>query len=133
MLEYIFFDEGLRRRFVEFARSRGASCQESGDGMGLVAAVAEDLTEEADAALEQFYDQLQEEQAALTDRSEGGLKKHGAGVEVTLGDGRPCLVRLSPEMANRLLACFSPQELHELVSAIARSVETPSAGPVCRG
>jgi len=131
MLEYIFFDAELLGKFVNHARELGVECEKSDDSMGLMAVVPDNLPEHQAHSLEQFYDQLLEEQSALVEQAEGGVIKHAAGIRVTLSDGRPCMIRLEPEMANRLLASFSLDEVQALVNAIARSVESPSDGPLC--
>jgi len=131
MLEYIFFDEDVLNRFMAYARQLGLECSKSDDVMGLVAAIPDDLPEEQAELLEQYYDQLQEEQCVLVEQTEGGLIKHAAGIRVTLSDGRPCMIRLEPEMANRLLGCFSIDEVQELVNIVARSIESPDDGPIC--
>ena len=131
MLEYIFFDSGLLGRFMDYSSQLGVECSQSEDSMGLIVHVPEHLPEDLGLLLERFYDQLLEEQSQLIEGEEGGLVKHAAGIRVTLSDGRPCMVKLEPEMANRLLASFSLDEVQALVVAIARSVESANDDPVC--
>lgn len=124
MVEYIFFDAGLRDLFVEYARSLGIACTLQDDSMGMVVALPEDLADELMEKLEERYDQLQDEQSEMIDEEEGGQKKL-AGFRLDLPDGRSCLVPLPPETANRLLANFSFDEIHELFSIVARSALNP--------
>ena len=124
MMEYIFFEASLRDRFVEYAQNQGVACVLQDDNMGLVVAVPEDLADDLVDLLEACYDQLQEEQSNLMDQSEGGSKKL-AGFRVDLPDGRSCLVPLQPDMANRLLASFSIEEIQVLFDTVARSVLNP--------
>jgi len=131
MLEYIFFDRDLLDRFVMHARQLGVACMLADDSMGLMAQVSEDLPESAASSLEKLYDQLLEEQSALVESVDGGLVKHAAGIRVTLSSGRSCMIRLQPEMANRLLSCFNLDEVQALVNAVARSVECQDDGPLC--
>lgn len=132
MFEYMFFDEELRRRFIAFATGEGVPCVAAEDSMGLVARVPEEIPEGVADALDDYYDELMEEQAELVDQADADATRQAAGVRVTLGDGRSCMVRLEPELANRLLAAFSLDEVQGLVQAIARSVENPDDGPVCK-
>lgn len=132
MFEYMFFDEELRQRFVAYARSRGVECALPSDDMGLLAATPEDVDEGVSDELDVFYDELMEEQADRADATDGAATHQAAGVRVTLSDGRPCMVRLEPALANRLLAAFTLDEMQELVNAIARSVETPEDAPLCK-
>ncbi|PWB53216.1 MAG: hypothetical protein C3F18_07565 [Nitrosomonadales bacterium] len=132
MFEYMFFDEELRQRFVTYARSRGVECALPADDMGLLAATPEDVDELVSNELDNYYDELMEEQADRVDAADGEATHQAAGVRVTLAGGRPCMIKLEPVLANRLLAAFTLEEMQELVNAIARSVENPENGPLCK-
>lgn len=125
MLEYIFFDAGLRDEFVAHARDLGLTCELRDDNMGLVVAVDEEaLNDDLEDQLEERYEQLEERQAELLTQEEGGLKQL-AGFRVNLPDGQSCQVPLPPEMANRLMASFSLEEIQALLDTVARSVLDP--------
>lgn len=132
MMEYMFFDRELRDRFVRQAKEQGVECTLQDDEMGIIAAVPEDLPDDVVDALEACYDQLLEEQSELIDQTEGGLKKHVAGVRLDLPGGRSCMVKLDPDMANRLFAAFSLDEVQELFAAVAASIENPNDAPLCK-
>lgn len=131
MLEYIFFDEELRQRFVAHAHTHGIDCTLLPDDMGLLAATPEDIDERISDELDTYYDMLMEEQADRVDAADRETHQ-AAGVRVTLSDGRPCMIKLEPALANRLLAAFTLEEMQELVNTIARSVENPADGPLCK-
>ncbi len=120
MIEYIFFEASLRSAFVEHAESLGIVCTLHDDTMGLVVAVPEDIAEDLEDALETRYDELQEAQAQLLTAEEGGLKRL-AGIRFELPDGQSRMVPLHPDMASRLLAEFSPEEIQALFEAVAGS------------
>jgi hypothetical protein len=130
MDEYIFFDAGLRDRFVEHAGGLGVACELRDDTMGLVVAVSEDLADDVVDKLEARYDELQDEQADLLSRTEGGLGKL-AGFKLALPDGQTCTVPLQTDMANRLLASFSLEEIQVLFDAVARSALDPKESHLC--
>ena len=130
MMEYIFFNTELSSRFAEFARLIGVSCDERSDSMGLVVAVPEDIDEALSERLETYYAHLLDEQADLVNEAEPGLR-YAAGIGITLADGRPCMIRIAPEIMGRLMDCFSVEEIHELATTIARSVENPDNRPIC--
>jgi len=48
-----------------------------------------------------------------------------------LPDGRSCMVPLQPDMANRLLSCFSFEEIQLLFDAVARSALDPKDSHLC--
>ena len=130
MEEYIFFDANLRDKFVEYAAGLGVLCDSRDDNMGLVVAVPEDLADDLTDDLEACYDELQDEQSELISHSEGGFGKL-AGFKLVLPDGQICMVPLQPDMANRLLACFSFEEIQVLFDAVARSALDPKDSHLC--
>lgn len=130
MDEYIFFDAGLRDRFVEHAGKLDVACELRDDTMGLIVAVSEDLADDLVDDLEACYDELQDEQADLISRTEGGLEKL-AGFKLVLPDGQTCMVPLQTDMANRLLACFSLDEIQVLFGTVARSALDPRDSHLC--
>lgn len=130
MLEYVFFDTGVRERFVEFLRGYGVEAALS-EADGFIAAIPEDLDDELSDRIDEVYDRLLQDDADLLESSEGGLEKHAAGVRVLLSDGTPCMVRLAPELMARLLGCITLEELRDMVQEIALQVEDPDDLPVC--
>lgn len=130
MNEYIFFDAGLRERFVEYASGRGMECELRDDTMGLVVAIPEDIGDELMDALEARYDELQDQQADLMSGMEGGLGKL-AGFKLVLPDGQTCMVPLQADMASRLLASFSLEEIQVLFETVARSALDPKDSHLC--
>lgn len=132
-LEFMFFDDALRDRFVGFLSDRGiASRMRIDEIAGSVVELADELADEAVEEIEAEYDALMSEQMILAESKEDWVSHRVAGVTVTLADGRSCTVRLSGTLAGRLLEHFTPEEVHDLVQAIAQSVENPLDGPLCR-
>jgi len=130
MIEYIFFEAALRDKFVQFAEQRDVPCIASDDTMGLVVAIPEDLADELIDELEECYDALQDEQAALC-KSEGDLKRL-AGFRFNLPDGQSRMLPLQTEMANRLLANFSLEEIQGLFDAVADCTLNPNDEHLCK-
>ena len=124
MIDYVFFDAGLVGQFVAQARALGIPATQSEDDEGYNVAVAEDLPDEIGEKLEEIYDELLEQQAALIEAAEPE-RRHAAGIHIDLADGTPCLIRTEPAMMSRLLSVLSGEELHHLVTTIAHSVENP--------
>jgi len=130
--EYIFFDEALRDRFVRFLTDRGIASHSRADEIeGSVVALPDDLADEVMDAIEDEYGLLMDEQMALAEAREGWVTHQAVGISVTLADGQSRQVRLPPDIARRLLEHFTAEETHELVTAIARSLENPKDGPLC--
>ena len=121
MFEYIFFDAVIRDKFVQHASSIGVSCTFHDDHMGLVVAIPENIDEAHENSLEQLYDELEKEQSSLLLNEEGGLKRL-AGIYFKLPDGQAKMVPLQTDIANRLLATFTLEEIQELFEAVAVSM-----------
>ncbi len=130
MLEYLFFDPELRDRFVAFAESQGVACTPGEDDSTVL--LPEDIADEVAEAIEETYDRLLQENAERLEEGEDALEKNVAAVMVQLSDGRPCNIKLDPELLSRLLQSISVEELRDLVQSIAVAVENPSDKPVCQ-
>ncbi|MFH1871881.1 MAG: hypothetical protein ABIK82_04515 [Pseudomonadota bacterium] len=131
--EYIFFDAALRDRFVGFLAARGIPGELRADAMeGFVVALADDLDDDLEEAIEDEYTTLMEAQRDLVEAADGDQALALMAVAITLPDGQPGVVRIPARHARRLFAHFSVEEVHELVAAIAQSVANPVAGPLCQ-
>jgi hypothetical protein len=131
--EYMFFDEALRDRFVAFARERGiASTVRQDEIAGSVVELPDGLDDEQQDALEAEYDAIMDEQMLRAESDAELVSHHAAGTTVTLADGTTRMVRIPPPIARRLFEHFTSGEIHEIVTAIAQSVENPIDGPICR-
>ena len=131
--EYIFFDAALRDRFVGFLAARGIPGELRADAMeGFVVALADDLDDDLEEAIEDEYTTLMEAQRDLVEAADGDNTLALMAVAITLPDGQPGVVRIPARHARRLFAHFSVEEVHELVAAIAQSVANPVAGPLCQ-
>ena len=132
-LEYQFFDAALRDRFIHFASERGVDCRTRQDEIeGFVVDLQGHLDEDLEDALESAYESLMDEQMLLAESDEAMVSRRIAGITVALPDGRSRVVRLPAPVARRLFEHFAPEEVHEIVSAIAASLENPIDGPLCR-
>ena len=131
--EYIFFDTDLRDRFVDYVAARGIPSALRPDAIeGFIVALADDLADEIEDAIENEYAMLMEEQRDLVEAAEGGNARALMAVAITLPDGQPGVVRIPASYARRLFAHFSTEEVQELVAVIAQGLANPLAGPLCR-
>lgn len=138
-MDYVFFDAALRDEFVRYAASLGVACESQvEDGMGgdetvtvLMACLPDDLPDAVLAALEARYDALLDETAGRVAVASGWVGRRLAGISARLADGSTRTVRLDPELANKLLATFSTEEIHRLVSEIAASLAAPEEPRLC--
>ncbi len=131
--EYVFFNEELRDRFVHFVSEKGIASQMRQDEVeGFVVRLPEETADDVSDAIEDEYDALMREQMVLAENDASWATRQVMGVEVSLANGKRCLVRIEGAMSRRLSEHFTPQEIHELVEIIARNIENPVDGPICR-
>lgn len=137
-MDYVFFDAALCDEFIAYATSLGVACTSQVDeGMDETVAVRtvttdDDLPGALLALLEARYDELLDETASRVASAEGWVGKRLAAVSATLADGTTRTIRLDPELANKLLATFSTEEVHRLVNEIAVSLAAPEEPRLCR-
>jgi len=130
--DYIFFDEALRERSVQFVSARSIACQVRPDTMeGWIVELSDELDDDASNAIEAQYQALMDEQTVLAESTEGWVSHRVVGVPITRADGSSCVVRLPAQTARPLLEHFTPEQVHALVLAIAHSLDNPSDGPLC--
>lgn len=131
--EYIFFDADLRDRFMQALSERALACQTRADAMeGFVVSLPVEPDEDTLDAIEEEYETLMEEQMLRAESRPEWVSHQVAGVRVTRSDGSACTVRLPAAIARSLLANFSAEEVHDLVTAIAYSLDNPVDGPLCK-
>lgn len=131
--EYMFFDEALRNRFVDFATKNGiASTVRKDEIGGFVVELPDGLPDDQQEAVDTEYDSIMDQQMLLAESDEELVSHHVAGLTVTLADGTTRDIRIPPPIARRLLEYFTPDEIHEITTAIAQSAVNPIDGPLCR-
>ncbi len=133
MLEFIFFDSGLRDRFVAARQAQGLVAVARDDHFALVVSLDEtDLSDVLILEIESEYEALQDEQMQLTEQAEGGLGKHVVGFEVALPAGGSTMVSIPPALAARLVAHFDFDEIHDLFNRVAAAALNPDDRPICQ-
>lgn len=127
MLEYVFFDQGIRDKFVQALREKGieAGCDD------LTVEVPEDLDDALADEVDYLYEKLLQETAELLEETDDALEKNAMGVHVVLEDGTPCTIRLDPDLVARLLTAISMEELRDMAQVIADGVQNPDNRPLC--
>jgi hypothetical protein len=131
--DYIFFDEALRDRFTQYLAQHGVASQSRADTMeGFVVALDGEPGEDVLDEVEDLYEALMDEQMLLASSRPGWVTHQVAGVTITRADGSTCVVRLPADVARPLLEHFTAQQAHDLVQAIASSLENPVNGPLCK-
>lgn len=129
MLEYVFFEESIRDKFVAFLIDAGVHHCVADDGMTVE--VDENIDNTTGDAIDNCYETLLQENMELMEQGEDALEKNVAGVQVQLADGAICTVRLDPDLVGRILGCISMAELRDMVQEVAHWVELKDNSPLC--
>ena len=130
MFEFVFFNEGLRDRFLKLLEDQGVEALPGDPEVAMSIGVSEDIDDATLERIESEYDRLLDEQADLTEAEEPDSVSRVA-VQFTQPDGSIGVVRLDPEMARRLLVDFSYEELQALVQHIVDASREP-VRPLCK-
>lgn len=127
--EYMFFDEALRDRFVAAAAGHGIAGTMRPDPIaGFVVELPEGLDDARQHAVDAEYDSIMNQQMLLAESDPEWVSHHAVGVTVALADGTTRSVHIPPPIARRLFEHFTPEEIHEIASAIAQGLERPIDG-----
>ena len=133
MLEYVLFAEQLRDRFTDWLDDNGIVYRTGGDSDELLVLIEENLDEDVQDRIDEQYDLLLEESARIADEEDDSPDAvHLVGIQFHCSDGTVGMVRITPELANRLHRCLNLVELQGFVQTVVDAVENPDSGPLCR-
>lgn len=135
MVEFIFFNADLRDRFATQVQLNGGKPEVRDDHFGWVLSFEEQyLNEEVMRRLEAEYEELEFEQMHLIEQEEdgGGIEKHVAGFDVRLSNGNTVMAPIQPDLAGRLMAEFTFEEIHTMFSSVAEAAINPDDRPLCK-
>ena len=134
MLEYVLFHEKPFLLFIDWLKSKGISPEIKTEEDTYEIKIPEDLDEnlldDIDDQYEVFMDMTQ--QLVNDEERENQDGYHMAGVVVSLKDGSISYADVDPNLLGRVLSVISPEELGEIVTAIADAVETPQTKTFCQ-
>ncbi|MGD8619774.1 MAG: hypothetical protein PVH54_11390 [Gammaproteobacteria bacterium] len=133
MLEYVLFAAQLRDRFTDWLDDNGIVYRTGGDSEELLVLIEENLDEDVQERIDEQYDLLLEESARIADEEDDSADAvHLVGIQFHCSDGTVGMVRITPELANRLHRCLNLVELQTFVQTVVDAVENPDSGPLCR-
>lgn len=134
MLEYVFFDERPRDQFVTFLQQRSVELKlEEDDGL-LKVWISEDLDDDLDEAIEDFYDDMMalNQQLYEDENNEAEVGYNAAGIVLELNTGENVYAQVDPELLGRIMTVVTPDEFNTVVNAIVEAVENPDARTPCQ-
>lgn len=138
MLDYIFFHNTPYKLFKRFLDEHhipfktASEFQKSIGEDGLTISISEELDSELLDKLELYYDEMMEMNETLVTELEAGNEIKNAGISVNLSNGSVVLADIDPGLIYKLSRALNPDEIRQLVSAIADAVENPDMRPLCK-
>ena len=100
--------------------------------MGFTVSISDDCELDMIEKIEDYYDEMMDLNETLVSAEEGHAEIKNAGISVNLSDGSVVLADVNPNLIYKLSTALSPEEIMELVNAIADAVENPDTRPLCK-
>ncbi len=134
MLEYVFFDERPRDQFVVFLQEKAVELKLEEDEGLLKVWISEDLDDDLDEAIEDFYDDMMalNQQLYEDENNEAEVGYNAAGIVLELNTGENVYAQVDPELLGRIMTVVTPDEFNTVVNAIVEAVENPDARTPCQ-
>lgn len=134
MLDYILFNEKLFQLFIDWLKEKDVAYEVNIDEDNYVIKVSENLDDDLLDDIDDKYDELMDMNQALIndEEKESNDGYHMAGVVVTLKDGSISYADIDSTLLSRIVSVISPEELGEIVTAIADAVENPQPKTYCQ-
>jgi len=134
MLEYVFFDERPRDQFVTFLQQKSVELKLEEDEGLLKVWISEDLDDDLDEAIEDFYDDMMalNQQLYEDENNEAEVGYNAAGIVLELNTGENVYAQVNPELLGRIMKVVTPDEFNTVVNAIVEAVENPDARTPCQ-
>jgi hypothetical protein len=134
MLEYVFFDERPRDQFVTFLQQKSVELKLEEDEGLLKVWISEDLDDDLDEAIEDFYDDMMalNQQLYEDENNEAEVGYNAAGIVLELNTGENVYAQVDPELLGRIMTVVTPDEFNTVVNAIVEAVENPDARTPCQ-
>ena len=134
MLEYVFFDERPRDQFVTFLQQKSVELKLEEDEGLLKVWISEDLDDDLDEAIEDFYDDMMalNQQLFEDENNDAEVGYNAAGIVLELNTGDNVYAQVDPELLGRIMTVVTPDEFNTVVNAIVEAVENPDARTPCQ-
>lgn len=134
MLDYILFDEIPYQLFIDWLKGKGVTYEVERDEDNYVIKVSEDLEEDLLDDIDEKYDELMDMNQDIINEAEKENNDgyNMAGIVVTLKDGTISYADIDSNLLSRVISVISPEELGEIVCAIADAVENPQPKTYCQ-
>lgn len=134
MLEYLFFNNSVAKKFRDFLLMHRYSFEEQIEPIQQAQLIL--LEEPEDDALwdliDDYYDELATEDQELVETEDGKLDSNRAGIYLQLANGEQTIASVDPDILNRILTGINMEELNLFLDTIVKAVEQPDDSPICK-
>lgn len=132
MLEFVFFDSRPRDLFVTQVEQLGVSTTLSEKGEELLVSVADDLDDQLNNQIEDYFMATLDLSEQLMAEAEGVESFDATGVEVKLKSGDAVMASVDAKILEKVLSVLDFDELALFVDSISNAVEEPDYRPICK-
>ena len=136
MLEYLFFNQPIADRFIQFLETKGLQWTQENDPMldSIVIKTSEDIDDSLWDEMDDYHESLgPEDQKMLEDALvDSDTETNAAGIYIQLSNGEQTVAQIDPAVMNRMLDVISMDEFNAFVETIVSSVEKPDDSPICK-
>ena len=135
MLDYLFFNQSIAKKFIDFMDKNNLEWTQEREKIqgALVLKTSEDIDDALWDALDELYDELGLEDALLSDNNSADTDDvDTAGVYIQLKNGQQTIAGINSLVMNRILDAISLDEFNDFIEAIVSSVENPDDSAICK-
>ena len=135
MLEYVFFHQSPLDEICGFLQRKGVPFEQVESSESLLLAIEEQSINDSMAdIIDEYYDEMLDLDQSIYDQGmvEDEENYASAGVVVNLMDGQSIYADVPGNLLKKIMDVLSPQELGDLVNAIADAVENPDKRTLCK-
>lgn len=140
-LDYVFFhipevpgqstqgSQSPYAQFMAFLFTHQVESHTTADEDSFEISISDDLDEELQELIEDKYEEL----FALNQQlMEAASSTGAAGVVVNLRDGSTAYADIPADILSRIMSVITPEEMGDVVNAIADAIEDPDRRPLCQ-
>ena len=131
MPRYAFFDTAIRQQFADAVSARDIPVELEEIADEFLVLVPHDLNANSIEMLDEIYNDIMAAGMGMWEETDAEAADSAAAVKVQLASGEVANIRFNPDLLARLLEVLTPQEIEDMVQAIALGVENPTDAPIC--
>ena len=132
-LEYLFYRQQFCDQFTDFLNDQDLPWEMTREPIqdAFVVQLNEQDINDIWDQVDDFYDDLAEQEANFLEQEETEDNISTAGIHIQLSDGSHTIAKVDPGTLKRILAAVSHDEFAEFIDTIVSSVEQPDDSPIC--